>query len=263
MPKDPNETAIIGANGNVGSELMKRFQHGQRFFRAIPRDAASFYGAERLFLVTPFDENMVERTAYWVNLAKREGIEKIVRLSAFGANPSAASRTHRWHGQCESIVEKSGIPHVFLRPNAFMQNFINHYGPTIRARSLIAAPLQQAHVSFVDAADIAEVAYHALLTPSNEGGPSFEITGPRACSFEEAARLLSSVVGREIRYVSISEDEMDATLTKVGVPQWRRAALLELYATYRAGEAATVVPSPFERNTLKTFFQSNPNQWRQ
>ena len=44
------------------------------------------------------------------------------------------------HRQEEKIIEESGIPYTFLRAGAFMQNFINFFGQTIRTQNAIYLP---------------------------------------------------------------------------------------------------------------------------
>ena len=124
---------------------------------------------------------------------------------------------------------------------------------------MIAVPAGEARVSFVDISDIAEVAGQALLSHPL-GGQILEVTGPQACSFEESARLLSEIAGRHIQYRAITEGEARAGLERVGVPEWHREALLELYVSYRAGEAARTAGNG--RTTLKEFFQRNSSEWK-
>jgi uncharacterized protein YbjT (DUF2867 family) len=50
-----------------------------------------------------------------------------------------------------------------LRPNEFMQGFINFQGTTIKSNNAFYIPAEDAKVSFVDARDIAAVAVKALV----------------------------------------------------------------------------------------------------
>ena len=61
----------------------------------------------------------------------------------------------RLHRQAEKMIEESGIPFTFLRPNDFMQNFVNFYSPTIKSDNALYLPAEDAKVSFVDVRDIA------------------------------------------------------------------------------------------------------------
>jgi uncharacterized protein YbjT (DUF2867 family) len=68
--------------------------------------------------------------------------------------------------QAEKIIEDSGIPFTFLRPNFFMHNFVNFY--LCKNQSSIYLPAGDGKVSFVDVLNIAAVAIQAL-TRNEEG----------------------------------------------------------------------------------------------
>ncbi len=62
----------------------------------------------------------------------------------------------------EKVIEESGIPYTFLRPNAFMQNFVNFYGHTIKTKNAFYLPAGNGKISLVDVRDIAAVAVQEL-----------------------------------------------------------------------------------------------------
>jgi uncharacterized protein YbjT (DUF2867 family) len=59
-------------------------------------------------------------------------------------------------------------------------------------------------MAFVDADDIAAVAT-AALTEDGHAGRSYEVTGPRVLSFDEALGIIGQVSGRSIRYSGTAE----------------------------------------------------------
>ncbi len=64
--------------------------------------------------------------------AKKNGVNYIVKLSAMGADSQSGSTILRLDGEEEKIIKESGIPYTFLRPPAFMQNFVTQFGQTIK-----------------------------------------------------------------------------------------------------------------------------------
>jgi uncharacterized protein YbjT (DUF2867 family) len=68
-------------------------------------------------------------------------------------------RFYSW-AQAEKIIEESGIPVTFIRPNFFMQNFVNFY--LGKNQNSIYLPEGEGKVSFVAVRDIAVVAVQAL-----------------------------------------------------------------------------------------------------
>jgi uncharacterized protein YbjT (DUF2867 family) len=76
------------------------------------------------------------------------------------------------HGEEEKIIEDSEIPYTFLRPPAFMQNFVTQFSHTIKIQNAFYVPAGDAKTSFVDARDIAAVTAMMLANNSNWGKPT-------------------------------------------------------------------------------------------
>ena len=100
--------------------------------------------------------------------------------------------------QVEIAIEKSGVPYVILRPNWFADNFHIFWKAGID-HGVIAVPAAEGKTSFIDSRDIAASAA-AALTSSRFDGKAFNLTGPAALSYGEAAEILSAVLGRKIAY---------------------------------------------------------------
>ena len=93
-----------------------------------------------------------------------------------------------------------------MRPNEFMQGFINFQGTTIKSNNAFYIPAEDAKVSFVDARDIAAVAVKALVDGDQHYKKTYMITGPEALSFHQAADILSNATGKKIDYLVISDE---------------------------------------------------------
>src|SRR5262249_34125753 len=154
---------IIGASGNVGSEVITRLSASNNTdvtLRAVSRSAKgntdlsmngqkieqvgmdynkpesivkALKNVDKIFLLTPTDPKMVEYTSNLVSEAKTIGqVEHIVKLSHIQADSEPKITITKLHRQAEEIIEDSRIPFTFLRPNFFMQNFVNVYGAMIK-----------------------------------------------------------------------------------------------------------------------------------
>lgn len=103
-------------------------------------------------------------------------------------------------------------------------------------------PAGDGKVSFVDVRDIAAIAVE-VLTNNDHGrhnGKKYNITGPEALSFGDAARILSERVGKKISYISISEDDARKEMKEIGYDEWRISFSLELYNIIRLGYLSEV-----------------------
>ena len=181
------ETILVtGATGNVGSEVIKQLSsvtrdvnikaavHSVEKVKKVQEDdrveavqidynkpetlAAAFKDADKLFLLTHDSPKSAEHASNLVAEVKKAGIRHIVKQSVMGADLKADVETMRLQCQAEKIIEKSGIPFTFLRPNEFMQNFINFHSPSIKSNNAFYVPLGDAKVSLVDIRDMAAVA---------------------------------------------------------------------------------------------------------
>jgi uncharacterized protein YbjT (DUF2867 family) len=176
-----------------------------------------------------------------VNEAKRPGVRYIVKQSVMGPGEDANVGTMRLHRKAERIIEESGIPYTFLRPNEFMQNFINFHGHSIKNSNYL--PLEDAKVSVVDVRDIAAVAAKALTengSSSKHNNKKYLITGPEALSYHKMADLLSNATDKKISYVAISDEEARAGMKEMGMDDWFIKTILELSNYFKKGYASRV-----------------------
>src|SRR5919106_4016535 len=157
------ETILVtGATGSVGSEVVNQLskldapvrikaavhsiQNTKKALRdnneieTVPIDynkpetlREALREVDKLFLLSRDSPTMVELTSNVITEARNTGVKHIVRLSAKGADLKAESPSLRMHRQVEEIVEESGIPYTILRPNEFMQNFINLHSSSIKS----------------------------------------------------------------------------------------------------------------------------------
>ncbi|MGB6594110.1 MAG: SDR family oxidoreductase [Candidatus Nitrosopolaris sp.] len=200
----------------------------------------AFKGADKLFLLTPAFPKAAELAANLVKEAKKNGIKHIVKQSVMGADSELDVAHLRLHRQAEKMIEESGIPFTFLRPNDFMQNFVNFYSPTIKSDNALYLPAEDAKVSFVDVRDIAATAVKTLTDDGKHIGKAYTITGPEALSYSRAAEILSNVTGKKISYVNVSEEDTRVGMKAMGWDDWLINTTLQIFDLERKGYASKV-----------------------
>jgi uncharacterized protein YbjT (DUF2867 family) len=259
---------VTGASGNIGSEIVKQLlavapavsikaavhsrqnvkkvNDGDRV-KVIPIDynesdtlRQALKDVDKLFLLTPDVPNAAHLASNAVTEAKKAGIRHIVKQSVMGADLEADVGTMRLHRQVEEIIEQSGIPFTFLRPNEFMQNFINFHSPSIKGNNAFYIPLEDAKVSLVDVRDIAAVAVKSLTDEDLHKNKTHLITGPEALSYHQVAEILSNRIGRKINYVNISDEEARAAMKEIGMSDWLINTVSELSDYFRKGKASEI-----------------------
>ena len=254
---------ITGASGNIGRHLVTALRAGGAAMRACYRSEpdlrraeasgvearlidfdrpgtlqAAFGGAATLFLLAPNGGRQLGQELNMLAAARRAGIRSIVKLSAWRA-PEREFSFARTHREIECAIEGSGLAWTFLRPCGFMQNFSTTMGQAIREWSAIRLPAGDAKVAHIDVRDVAEVAARVLTTPGH-AGQAYALSGPKAVSYGEAARILSQALGRAVAYVNLSEQQAKAEMLAAGLSPSYAAGVLDLFRAYRDGGGSEV-----------------------
>ncbi|MCX5518729.1 SDR family oxidoreductase [Kaistia defluvii] len=249
-----NKILVLGATGNVGRPLVKALlakgeavkaasrsgkpvegAEGVAFDYADPASvAAAFEGVDRLYLMLPAGYVAVKEMLLPVVEAAAARHVKIVFQSVFGveADDSIPYR------QVEIAIEKSGVPYVILRPNWFADNFHTYWKAGLD-HGVIAVPAADGKSSFIDVRDIAESAAAALTTDRFDGR-AFNLTGPEALGYADAAEILSGVVGKPVVYKPVEDDAFIALLTGAGVSADYAGLLTSIFYPVRQGWTAVV-----------------------
>ncbi|MFD0772759.1 NmrA family NAD(P)-binding protein [Streptomonospora algeriensis] len=193
-------------------------------------------GVRALMLVTPLSPRQDRRQIRLIEAAVDAGVERIVKISALGADPASPVGVHAEHGRSDAVLAASGVSYAILRPNTFMQN-VAQWRTAIERTGTLELPMGEARVSMVDARDVASAARGALLEWERVNG-AFDLTGPEALSYDRIAELISEATGTRVRYTDAAPETAAANMRAGGAPEWAVQARLELYRSIRAGEAA-------------------------
>jgi uncharacterized protein YbjT (DUF2867 family) len=261
---------ITGSTGTIGSELLGLLSAAGASTRAVHRNAskarslphvtwvqadlneasqveAALAGTSRLFLLTGNEPDFARIQIGVVRAAERRGVEHIVKLSALGASDHSKSTIGREHWQVEQALLSSRLHWTILRPHAFMQNWLGDVAESVRAESVISAPIGDGRVPFIDTRDIAAVAAEVLLHPEGHVGKKYVLTGGEAVGYDDVAAALTEATGRTITYRPISMDEARSRLMARRVPASAIDAMLAIAAYQRDGGPTAVVSPTVER----------------
>lgn len=245
---------VTGATGTVGGELVGQLtaagyevraavhtptrarRLGGRGITAVALDyddpgtwGAALSGVEGVFFVGWAGPGFADLSARFAAAAQRAGAQRLVKLSAYGADFAPEFLIARHHCESERAIEATGIAYTHLRPNVFMQNLINYYGESIRRDGSFSLAQGDAGVSFIDVRDVAAVAVQTLTLRGHEGR-AYTLTGSERLTYHDAAQLISEASGRRVTYLPISTAVAARRSRNAG----RIAFLLEIEATMDA-----------------------------
>lgn len=190
----------------------------------------------RLFYLTSFDHpETVALQSNALEAAQAAGVERVVRLSAPAADPNSPVNFARWHGIMEKRADASGIPCAHLRPNWYMDNFLEEY----LANGVLRIAAGRTPISLIDARDIAAAAARVLLEPGH-GGRVYDLTGPAAITHDDVADALARATGKPFRYEAVNLGVAAREAVEQGVPAWRIEMDVDLGKRLMDGENSPV-----------------------
>lgn len=250
---------VTGATGNIGSLLVPQLlETSDISVRALVRDlekaqqlsdggaqlikgtfddtealSTAMQGIDTMVLVAPPGPDCVAQNRSLIDAAKHAGVRKIVRISAIKAAEDGRTENTRLHGQCDRLLQESGLAYVILRPNYFMQNTFMLLD-SIRSGNGFSAGMGDGRFAMIDVRDVVDSACVAVISDQFDN-QVLEISGPASISFHDVADALSAYTGREITYAAISPEEVAAALRSFGFDEWTANLLREYSAAYGDG----------------------------
>ena len=261
MTQQDKPILVTGATGNTGRALVDALARRGALVRAMVRAeadraklpagvpvvvadfddpasvAAALEGTERAYLVTPSSERAEEQQRRFADLAAKAGLRHLVVLSQLASDEHSPVRFLRYHAAVEQHVRDLGVPYTFLRPNLFFQGLLAFAG-TISSQGRFYAPIGDATISAIDVRDIADVAA-VTLTEAGHEGATYTLTGPASITHTQIAAALTAALGRDVTFIDVPPEAFAGSLRGI-LPPWQVDGLLEDYAHYRRGEAASV-----------------------
>lgn len=243
---------VIGSSGMVGSTLVNILRsEGHSVRETTSRKDHAADGKDRVYLNLATGENLhaafegIERAFFLsppgfadqysmlsplIQEAKHRGLQKVVLMTAMGANAVETAPFRR----AEIELEGSGLNYNIIRPNWFLQNFNTFWLHGINQDSLIALPAGQARVSFIDARDISEVAAKLIIS-DKWNNKDFDLTGPSSVDHNEIAEAIGKTIGRSITYQDVAPEILKDGLVGVGLPVDYVDFMLLIFGFLKAG----------------------------
>jgi len=245
---------VVGATGNVGSEvtdqLLERGLHTRVFtrnaakverwgdrvevaigdFQSPDTFARAVNGAEAVFVMSQSPDQ--QAFARLIDAAKLSGQPRIVFLSSLAAKQPDL-QIGVLHKQKEDTIRASGLPAVFVRPGGFMSNSYQ-WIRSINAERVVYNALGDTRFPPVAPEDIAAVAVESLIRPELSGN-TFDVTGGELLNVPEQVEILAKVLQKPLRCVEITVETAIENLTRAGIPAPIARAVGESYRAVRDG----------------------------
>lgn len=226
---------IIGKNAKTGLRVNERLQEIGIETRPVSRQtsiafdwekretwsvalkgARSAYITYQPDLAVPKAEGDIQA---FVEVAKAEGIEHIVLLSGRGEEGAV---------KAEHILINSGLQWNVVRASWFAQNFSESFMAEGVLNGELILPAGNTPEPFIDTDDIADVVVATLVDPSKRNR-LYEVTGSELMTFQDCVDEISSQLGKDITFTSVSVEDYLALLRSQHVPEDYQWLLNELF----------------------------------
>ena len=190
--------------------------------------------------------------AEFIRLAREAGISHIVLLSGRG---EAGAQ------QAEQLLINSGLNWNVVRASWFAQNFSEGFLVEGVLNGQLALPAGDIPEPFVDADDIAEVAF-ACLTKPELTNQLFEVTGSELLTFRDCVEIISDVTQSPVSFLPVSAAQFLQALKQQAMPNDVLWLMNELFTVVMDGRNSHVVngvekalgrlPTSFREYVVKT-----------
>jgi NAD(P)H dehydrogenase (quinone) len=255
-------TAVIGATGRVGSEIVHGLLERGHSVSALVRDADK---ARRVFgqpdglyirptrlddprdLAEAFDglrtvfiamgsigtEGVLQRIA--IDVAGRtSSIQQVSRLSVLNASADSLGINQRAHHSIDQFASSTAVPYSTIRPAVFSASLLTA-AREVRASRTWTGLAGSGRVALMDHRDAAEAGLRVLTDPAL-WGTHHDLTGPVAMSWPEALGLLSSELGEPVTFRVATERQLLDRLIGAGVRAGEAELLIAREWAILAGE---------------------------
>jgi NAD(P)H dehydrogenase (quinone) len=268
FPADPSQNpkahgpviAVTGASGHVGGAVATILSEAGIPLRLIVRNPAkapkladtevavasygdmdaampALRGITTLFMVSAAEApDRLQQHIDFIDAAVASGVEHIVYTSFVGAAEDAIFTLARDHWATEQRIKGTGRRFTILRDNFYL-DFVPEL---VGEDGVIRGPAGQGRMAAVARADVAAVAAAVLQDPEAHKQMTYDLTGPRAFSLDEAAALLSAPGDRKVTFYDETLDEAYASRQKWQPAPWQADAWVSTYTSIASGELAAV-----------------------
>jgi NAD(P)H dehydrogenase (quinone) len=207
----------------------------------------AFSGVNTLLMISVEgnDDDRIRLHSTAVDAAQRAGVKRIVYTSFFDVAPASPSAVARMHRMTEAHIMASGCKWTMLRNGPYIDNVAMRIAEASKSDGVFRMASGAAALPFIARSDLAEAAACALVS-TLPGNHTYRLSGPQLLTFDELTALISKVIGSQVRYESITDEEYRHLLQQEGLPpelELRRVA----YSQAMRGGFMTALTSDFER----------------
>jgi uncharacterized protein YbjT (DUF2867 family) len=209
---------------------------------------STFTGADIVYLMESlghnffFDHNLDVREAVlaigknYKEAVQKSGVKKIIHLSSIGAHMKEGNGMLAFHYDVENVFNElpSDVKIKFMRPVGFYYNMLQ-FIPTIKnTNAIIQNYGGDDKEPWVSPLDIADVIAEEIEKPFE--GRTIRYIASDELSPNEIAKTLGTAIGNpDLKWTTISDDQLLANLTSIGMNPKTAKGFVEMNMARRGG----------------------------
>ncbi|MFC3158019.1 Uncharacterized conserved protein YbjT, contains NAD(P)-binding and DUF2867 domains [Chryseobacterium arachidis] len=176
-------------------------------------------GCDTLYFCVPQSNTQKDVNAYYEDFAKvasrsikNAGTNRVVYLSSGGKESNLQAGLVTALHRAEDIISQSGAAVRALRCPVFFETILYQMS-SLKEKGVFSLPMDRNHKSpQIAIKDIASKAVEFLTDATWTGVQGFPVLGPEDLSYNEIARQMSELTGKNIRFLQVSKDQYIKTL---------------------------------------------------
>ena len=255
-------TAVIGATGHVGSEIVRGLLERGDAVAALVRDrdeahrifgepdglhvrptrlddrrdvTEAFEGIRTVFIAmgSVGIQGVLQRVAISAAAAV-SSIEQVTRLSVLNTSADSLGINQRAHYSIDRFASSTEVPYSTIRPAIFFRSLLAA-APEVRASRTWTGLAGSGRMALIDHRDAVEAGLRVLTDPALWGA-HHDLTGPVPMTWPEALKLLSVEIGEPVSFRVAAERQVLDRLIGAGVPAGEAELLIAREWAILAGE---------------------------
>lgn len=268
--------AVVGAGSSIGSKLCSMLADLNPLYRIHPvthcdeklvslvssfehhkhlvhweNPAALANALEQcniLVLLKPsvLTSDTINLTRAYVETAKRANgrITHIILVSGTGATISSTNLS-KLRLTCEQLVEESNIPYTIVRPSFLHEDFMDTHANSIRKTHTVYNPFHSAPFPSHSEEDLALFVSRVCAEPRAFSGQKYTLCQfmRESSTIPKHIKTLSSLLGRPINNVPISDEEWKERLKLEGKPEFHILHMSEVAMIVRCMHPGLILTS--------------------
>ncbi len=241
----PKGSRVALADVHDTTALQKVFRTGKRLFLLNPPAAPT----------TDMDTEERQSVASVLKALEGSGLEKIVALSTYGAQPGSHIGDLGVLYEMEQGLARQPIPATIIRAAYFMSNWEMALTTAQQQGRLFTFFPPDFKLPMVSPGDVGLVAANLLMDTTPLTG-LYYVEGPAQYSSAEVVSAFSAALGKQVQTVQIQREQWIPTLTALGFSQ-AAAESMAAMTGITLGQAYDLPGSPLRgTTTLQAFIKA-------